>query len=92
MLKSRFAARPVAEQIGIAALIAFGTAWVLAALIDDEVFFQPVLFGIGTGSIIAALALGLVVAYRASGVINFGHGAIATYVTYVYVSLTDTGD
>ncbi len=92
MLKSRFAARPIAEQIGIAALIAFGTAWVLAALIDDEVFFQPVLFGIGTGSIIAALALGLVVAYRASGVINFGHGAIATYVTYVYVSLTDTGD
>ncbi len=49
-------------------------------------------FGLGTGAIIAAMALGLVVAYQASGVINFGQGAIATYITYVYISLTDTGD
>lgn len=87
-----FTNRPVAERVGLVALGALLVAWVIAALIDDAVFFQPVLFGFGTGSIIAALALGLVVAYRASGVINFGHGAIATYVTYVYVSLTDTGE
>ena len=73
-------------------LVALGVAWIVAAFVDREVFFQPILFGLGTGTIIAALALGLVVAYRASGVINFGHGAIATYVTYVYVSLVDTGD
>ena len=54
-------------------------------------FFDPVLFGLGSGAIIAALAIGLVVAFRASGVINFGHGAIATYVTYVYVSLVGDG-
>ncbi len=84
--------RPLAEQIALAVLAVVGAAWVVAALIDTPVFFQPVLFGLGTGAIVAALALGLVVAYRASGVINFGHGAIATYVTYVYVSLTDTGD
>lgn len=86
------AKRPLAERIGIIALIALLVAWVVAALVDHEIFFQPVLFGFGTGGIIAALALGLVVAYRASGVINFGHGAIATYVTYVYVSLTSTGE
>ena len=87
-----FTNRPTAERVGLVALAGLLVAWVIAAFVDDAVFFQPVLFGFGTGSIIAALALGLVVAYRASGVINFGHGAIATYVTYVYVSLTDTGD
>jgi len=84
--------RPLAERICIVLLAAVGAAWAVAALADREIFFQPILFGLGTGTIIAALALGLVVAYRASGVINFGHGAIATYVTYVYVSLVDTGD
>lgn len=56
-----------------------------------DTIFQPLLFGFGPGAIIAALALGLVVSYRASGVINFGHGAIATYITYVYISLRDDG-
>ncbi len=87
-----FSNRPATERVGIVALATLLVAWAVAAIANDAVFFQPVLFGLGTGSIIAALALGLVVAYRASGVINFGHGAIATYVTYVYVSLTDTGD
>ncbi len=84
--------RTLPERLSLilAGLIVAG--WVVGAFIDPEVFFQPVLFGLGTGTIIAALALGLVVAYRASGVINFGHGAIATYVTYVYISLTETGD
>ena len=66
--------------------------WIIGALVDASVYFQPILFGLGTGAIIASLALGLVVAYRASGVINFGHGAIATYVAYVYVSLRTDGD
>ena len=84
--------RPLAERIALVSLAVLVAAWIIGALVNTPVFFQPVLFGLGTGTIIAALALGLVVAYRASGVINFGHGAIATYVTYVYVSLTDTGD
>ena len=84
--------RTLTEQIALVAAAVVAVAWVIGALVDRPIFFQPVLFGLGTGAIIAALALGLVVAYRASGVINFGHGAIATYVTYVYVSLTDTGE
>lgn len=84
--------RTLPERIALAALGVVAMAWMVSAIVDTPVFFQPVLFGLGTGSIIAALALGLVVAYRASGVINFGHGAIATYVTYVYVSLMESGD
>ncbi len=80
-----------AERLGVAVMGAVALAWVVAAGFRSDVFFDPVLFGLGSGAIIAALALGLVVAFRASGVINFGHGAIATYVTYVYVSLTGTG-
>lgn len=80
------------QKLGLGAAGLFVGLWIVAAFVNPAVFFNPVLFGFGTGSIIAALALGLVVAYRASGVINFGHGAIATYVTYVYVSLTDTGE
>lgn len=83
--------RPLAERIAIALGVVLAAGWLLGIFYDPEVFFQPVLFGLGTGTIVAALALGLVVAYRASGVINFGHGAIATYVTYVYVSLVDDG-
>lgn len=49
------------------------------------------ILGFGTGAVIAALALGLVVAYRASGVINFGHGAIASYTAYTYNSLRTDG-
>lgn len=84
--------RSLPERLALVITGAVGFAWIVGALVDREIYFQPILFGLGTGTIIAALALGLVVAYRASGVINFGHGAIATYVTYVYVSLADTGD
>ena len=84
--------RTRSERIAIAVLGVVLVLWVLGALVDPAVYFQPILFGLGTGAIIASLALGLVVAYRASGVINFGHGAIATYVAYVYVSLRDDGE
>lgn len=80
------------QRIGVGIIGVIVAIWFVGAIVNSDVYFQPILFGLGTGSIIAALAIGLVVAYRASGVINFGHGAIATYVTYVYVSLIDTGE
>lgn len=84
--------RTTAEKIALLGLGVVALVWLIGMLVDSAVYFEPILFGLGTGAIIAAIALGLVVAYRASGVINFGHGAIATYITYVYVSLTDTGE
>ena len=45
------------------------------------------LAGLGNGGVFAALALALVVTYRASGVVNFATGAIALYVAYTYAGL-----
>jgi branched-chain amino acid transport system permease protein len=50
------------------------------------------LLGLGAGAVYAALGLGLVLVHRASGVVNFAHGAMAMYTTYVYAELRDTGD
>lgn len=55
-------------------------------------YIQQVLLSSGAGAIFAALAIGLVLTYRSSGVINFAHGAIATYVAYTYTSLENSGD
>ncbi|HEX2272270.1 MAG TPA: ABC transporter permease [Acidimicrobiales bacterium] len=48
--------------------------------------------GLGTGAVYAALGLGLVLGHRASGVVNFAHGAMAAYATYVFVELRSAGD
>lgn len=42
------------------------------------------LLGLGSGAVFGALALGLVVTYRSSGVVNFATGAIALYTAYTY--------
>ncbi len=56
-----------------------------------ELYLQFLLLGIGTGAIIAALSSGMVLAYRASGVINLAHGAVAGYTAYVFMSLQRDG-
>jgi branched-chain amino acid transport system permease protein len=48
--------------------------------------------GLGLGSIYAALALGLVVIYKGTGVINFAMGAMAMWGAFVYDELRKTGD
>jgi len=56
---------------------------------------QHVLFllvGLGAGSIYAALAMGLVVTYKGTGVINFAQGAMAMFGAYVYDELRKTGE
>ncbi len=50
------------------------------------------LTGLGTGAVIALLALGLVLTHRASGVVNFAHAAVGMYVAFVYFELRSTGD
>jgi ABC-type branched-subunit amino acid transport system ATPase component/branched-subunit amino acid ABC-type transport system permease component len=45
------------------------------------------LLGLGNGAVFAALALGLVLTYRSSGVINFATGAIAMFSAYTYATL-----
>lgn len=50
------------------------------------------LLGLGAGAIYGALGLGIVLAYRGSGVINFAHGAMAGFIAFVYAELRKTGD
>jgi ABC-type branched-subunit amino acid transport system ATPase component/branched-subunit amino acid ABC-type transport system permease component len=45
------------------------------------------ILGLGSGAAYAALALGLVVTYRSSGVVNLATGAVALYVAYTYAFL-----
>jgi ABC-type branched-subunit amino acid transport system permease subunit len=47
--------------------------------------------GIGSGAVIALLALGIVVAYQGSGVVNLAQGAMAMYIAYIYFDLRTTG-
>src|SRR3954452_7943923 len=49
------------------------------------------LLGLGSGAVYGMLALGLVLKHRSAGVVDFGHGAVAMFVAYVYLGLRDTG-
>jgi ABC-type branched-subunit amino acid transport system permease subunit len=51
-----------------------------------------VLLGLGGGAVIALLAVGVVGEYQASGVVNFAHGAMATFSAYCFTELRTTGD
>lgn len=50
------------------------------------------LSGLGGGSVIAFLALGLVLTHRTSGVINFAHAAMGMYTAFAYFELRATGE
>jgi branched-chain amino acid transport system permease protein len=51
-------------------------------------FMQQVVAGLASGSIYAALALALVLIHRATGIINFAQGEMATLSTYIAWTLT----
>jgi len=57
--------------------------------VDILAFF---VLGLGSGAIFAALGTGIVLTYRASGVINFAHGALSLYVVYLMAALRSRGD
>jgi ABC-type branched-subunit amino acid transport system permease subunit len=48
---------------------------------------QLILVGLGSGAAYAVLAVGLVLIYRGSGVLNFAHGAIASFGAYSFLWL-----
>ena len=50
-----------------------------------------VLQGLGEGAVFGALALGLVITYKATGVINFAAGAMGVWCAYVFQELRTTG-
>ena len=54
-------------------------------------FLQQVVSGLAQGGVFASLALALVLIYRATDVLNFAQGEMATFTTYVAWSLMDHG-
>ena len=50
------------------------------------------LLGLASGGVTALLAVGVIGAYQASGVVNFAHGAMAMYIAYVFTDLRESGD
>jgi branched-chain amino acid transport system permease protein len=54
-------------------------------------FFQQITSGLAAGAIYASLALALVLIYRATDVVNFAQGEMATFTTYIAWTLMDRG-
>ena len=50
-------------------------------------YLQQSLTGLGAGAVIAVLAIGLVLTFRASNVVNLAHCAMGMYIAYVYYTL-----
>lgn len=50
------------------------------------------LLGLGTGAMYAALAMGVIVVYRGTGVVNFALGAQAMFPAVVFAELRTSGD
>jgi ABC-type branched-subunit amino acid transport system ATPase component/branched-subunit amino acid ABC-type transport system permease component len=50
-------------------------------------YLNFLVLGIGNGAVFGALALTIIIAYRASGVVNFAVGAMALYGGYVFAML-----
>jgi ABC-type branched-subunit amino acid transport system permease subunit len=53
---------------------------------------QFLLLGLGGGAVIAALAVGLLLTYRASGVVNFAHAALGMWIAYTFFGLRANGE
>ncbi len=69
-------------------------ALVLGALLLSPTY-RPIFLGgpgLAQGALIAAIALGVVLTYRGSGVVNLANGSIAMYAAYVYAELRGKGD
>jgi branched-chain amino acid transport system permease protein len=52
-----------------------------------EKFFQYVISGLSTGSVYALVALGIVIIYRSTRILNFAHGDMATAGTFFAFTL-----
>ena len=51
----------------------------------------PMFSNVGTGALISAIAIGVVLTYRGSGVVNFANGVVTVFVAYWYYGLRMEG-
>ncbi len=57
----------------------------------SELFFQRVFDGLGNGFIYSAMAIALVLIFKATGVVNFAQGEMAMFSTFIAWSLVHHG-
>ena len=50
-------------------------------------FAQQIVSGLSTGGVYGSLALAIVIIYRSTGVVNFAQGEMATFATFIALSL-----
>jgi branched-chain amino acid transport system permease protein len=84
------AIRPTTAWVVPAGLGAICAALVVGSL-ESSLFAQQTVSGLANGGIYGSLAVALVLIYRATEVINFAQGAIATFTTYVAWQLLQWG-
>ncbi len=75
-------------------VLAGAAALVLAIVLLSDTY-RPIFLsgsGVAQGALVAAIALGVVLTYRGSGVVNLANGAIAMYAAYTYTILRSEGD
>ncbi|WP_261562897.1 branched-chain amino acid ABC transporter permease, partial [Frankia tisae] len=78
-------------RTGVPALVVVAILAVILAKGDYRAnFFSG--GGFALGALVAAIALGVVVTYRGSGVVNLAGAAVAMYAAYVYADLRARGD
>jgi branched-chain amino acid transport system permease protein len=85
--------RVSANTTATAVVLAISGVALVAVLATDDIRQRFVSGdGIAQGALVAAIALGVVLTYLGSGVVNFASGTIAMYVAYVYAGLRAEGD
>jgi len=82
--------RPTTGWI-VPTLVAVGCALLVIGSLRSSLFAQQTISGLANGGIYASLAVALVLIYRATEVINFAQGALATFTTYIAWQLLDWG-
>ena len=89
-LFQRTTLRPGTSWIVPGAIVA-GCVFLVIGSLRSSLFAQQTVSGLANGGIYASLAVALVLIYRATEVINFAQGALATFSTYIAWQLIDWG-
>ena len=71
----------------LAGLLA-GAIFLVVGSVSSDIFAQQTVAGLALGAVFGSLALALVLIYRATEVINFAQGELATATTYIAYQLT----
>ena len=82
--------RPTSGWI-VPSLLIVGCVALLVGSLHSALFAQQTISGLANGGIYASLAVALVLIYRATEVVNFAQGALATFATYIAWQLLDWG-